>query len=193
MSLSAKKENTGYTYRDYKSWSDYERWELISGIAYDMSPAPSRRHQEVCLELARQISNYLVGKTCKVYIAPFDVRLPEGKQIDEDIHNVVQPDITVVCDSAKLDDKGCIGVPDLIMEILSPYTSGKDMKEKLNLYERSGVKEYWIVHPTDKIAMVFKLGLDGFYGRPYVYTQDDTVKVCIFEDLFIMLKLVFAE
>lgn len=193
MPIPAKKEDVRYTYSDYVKWPDDERWELINGIAYDMSPAPSRRHQEISMELARQISNYLADKPCRVYAAPFDVRLPEGEQADEDIKNVVQPDIVVVCDPAKLDDRGCKGAPDLIIEISSPHTSGKDMKEKLDLYERTGVREYWIAHPTDKILMVFKLGPDGRYGRPYVYTEGDTVKVGIFEDLSIDLKPVFAE
>lgn len=127
-------------------------------MIFDMSPSPSRNHQEISVELLRQFSNYLIDKTCKVYAAPFDVRLPEGDENDTNIETVVQPDIAVICDKCKLDDKGCKGASDLIIEITSPSTARKDLKEKLFLYEKSGVKEYWIVHPTDKTVMVFKLG-----------------------------------
>ena len=117
-----------YTYGDYLSWPDEERWELIDGIPHSMSPAPSRVHQEISMELARQIANHLIGKNCRVYAAPFDVRLPKGGEKDEQIETVVQPDLVVVCDESKLDERGCKGPPDLIIEILSPHTAAKDMK-----------------------------------------------------------------
>ena len=141
-----------YTYGDYLTWCDEERWELIDGVPYNMTPAPSRAHQGISVELARQMANYLVGKTCRIYTAPFDVRLPKGEEKDERIKTVVQPDLLVVCDESKLDDRGCKGAPDLIVEILSPHTAVKDMKTKRDLYERVGVEEYWLIDPNYKVA-----------------------------------------
>ncbi|MBI4778088.1 Uma2 family endonuclease [Candidatus Desantisbacteria bacterium] len=140
MGFAARKKEERFTYGDYLKWPDEERWELIDGVAYDMSPAPSRRHQEVVGELFRQFATYLLGKSCKVYVAPFDVRLPECDEADEDIITVVQPDIIVVCDRDKLDDKGGRGAPDIVIEILSPWTAKKDLRTKYNLYERHRVR-----------------------------------------------------
>ncbi len=146
MSVAVKERLGKFTYRDYLHWPDDERWELIDGVAYNMSPAPNRIHQKISGELHRQIANYLIGKQCEVYAAPFDVRLPATGEKNDEITTVVQPDITIVCDKSKLDKKGCKGSPDLVIEILSPYTAKKDMKEKHFLYEKFAVKEYWIVY-----------------------------------------------
>jgi Uma2 family endonuclease len=140
-----------FTYADYCQWPEDERWELIDGEAYDMSPAPSRRHQELVGEIFRQIANFLEGRPCKVYVALFDVRLPAGDEADAEVRTVVQPDILVICDSGKLDDAGCRGAPDWIVEVLSPGTAAKDQIRKRELYERHGIREYWLVHPTDRI------------------------------------------
>ncbi len=193
MALPILKQGNNFTYGDYITWPDEERWELIVGYAYNMSPAPSRRHQEISQELGRQVGNFLVNKPCRIYSAPFDIRLPEVNEQDEDILTVVQPDIVVVCDEKKLDEKGCRGAPDLIIEILSPATSAKDMKIKLPLYERFGVKEYWVVHPTDNIIQVFKLNKKKMYGKPDVYSEEDKIKTPILEGLEIALDLVFKE
>jgi Uma2 family endonuclease len=182
-----------YTYGDYAKWPDEERWELIDGVPYNMSPAPSRTHQRILGDLHRQIANYLIGKTCEVYIAPFDVRLPKGNEKDEQIDTVVQPDLVVVCDREKLDERGCKGAPDLVIEVLSPYTAGKDMKIKLALYERVGVREYWIVDPVNKTVQVYQLEIEGRYGRPGIYTDIDHIKVGLFPDLEIELSSVFRE
>lgn len=182
-----------FTYKDYLGWEDGERWELIHGRPYNMTPAPSPRHQELSSELLRQFANYLLDKPCKVYGAPFDVRLPENDEHDEDIQTVVQPDISVVCDSSKIDDRGCKGSPDLIIEILSPGTARKDMKEKYLLYEKSGVKEYWLVDPTAKTVVVFTQVAERRYGRPEVYSEEDTVEVVNLKGLLIELRLVFRE
>jgi Uma2 family endonuclease len=124
-----------WTYADYCSWPDDERCELIDGVAYAMSPAPSRQYQELSGELFRQFANHLKGKPCKVYDAPFDLRLSEQNAASDNyVTTVVQPDILVVCDSSKLDDRGCNGAPDLIVEILSPATAARDLKEKFDLY-----------------------------------------------------------
>jgi len=193
MALPLLKKGTNFTYGDYVKWPEDERWELINGYAYNMSPAPSRRHQKISRDLEFQIVDFLADKPCEVYDAPFDVRLPEADEQDEDIETVVQPDIVVVCDENKLDDKGCRGAPDLIIEILSPFTAPKDMKIKLSLYEKHGVKEYWIVHPTDNIILVFKLGKNKMYGKPEVYTEEDKIKTAILEGLEIELSKVFQE
>jgi Uma2 family endonuclease len=193
MALPVIKKGNGFTYGDYITWSDDERWELIDGYAYNMSPAPSRRHQQISRELEIAIGVFLADKPCEIYDAPFDVRLPESDEADEEIYTVVQPDIAVICDAKKLDDKGCRGAPDLIIEILSPATSAKDMKIKLALYERHGVKEYWVVHPTDNIVMVFKLDKKKMYGRPTVYTEADKIATPILKGLEIDLELVFKE
>ena len=190
--LALKLEET-YTYGDYLQWDDGERWELIDGVAYNMTPAPNRRHQAILRELSFQLVSFLTDKPCKVYFAPFDVRLPVHDEEDDDVTTVVQPDIVVICDPKKLDDRGARGAPDLVIEILSPSTSRKDVKIKFNLYEKHGVREYWIVDPTGGTVMAYRLGPDGRYGRPQVYTDDDSAPVGIFADLVIDLKAVFAE
>ena len=182
-----------FTYGDYLSWTDEERWELIDGEAFNMTPAPSRTHQKILLALADIFYKYLEDKSCEVYVAPFDVRLPEADQPEKDITTVVQPDLTVVCDPTKLDDKGCLGTPDLIVEIISPSTAARDYIEKLALYERWLVAEYWIVHPIDKTVMVFQLNAQREYGKPRIYAGADQIPVGLFPDLIVDLKKVFRD
>ena len=129
-----------FTYRHYKTWPDSERWELIDGQAWNMSPAPLRRHQELQHRLALRIGNFLTDKPCKVYEAPFDVLLPAGDEADDEVDSVVQPDLVVFCDRSKLTERGARCAPDLVVEILSPSTSRKDLNEKFRLYERQGVR-----------------------------------------------------
>ncbi|SHI62735.1 Uma2 family endonuclease [Desulfofundulus thermosubterraneus] len=180
-----------YTYADYASLPEEERCEIIDGVLY-MQAAPSRIHQEILMELSRQIANYLAGKPCKVYPALFCVRLPDGdEKSDEDIKTVVEPDISIVCDQSKLDGRGCIGAPDMIVEITSPSSARKDRLEKFYKYERAGVKEYWIVEPEEKLVSVFVQGDNNRYGRPDIYTEGDEIKVSIFPDLVISLKNIF--
>jgi Uma2 family endonuclease len=136
---SPAEKNRKFTYGDYLEWTDDERWELIDGEAFNMTPAPSRTHQKILLALADIFYNYLKDKSCEVYVAPFDVRLPEGDQSEVDINSVVQPDLTVICDLAKLDERGCLGSPELIIEIISPSTAAHDYIKKLALYERGQV------------------------------------------------------
>jgi Uma2 family endonuclease len=182
------------TYGDYVTWPEGERWELIDSVAYDMSPAPTQRHQALCMELSVQIALFLRDKPCRMYQAPFDVLLPDSvDQADDDVPTVVQPDIIVVCDQSKLSEKGCRGAPDWIIEILSPSTSVKDQREKLSLYERHGVKEYWVVHPTDKIAMAYILGPAGEYGKPRVYGRDEKADPVTLPGLTIDLKTAFER
>lgn len=193
MGYPVQKEDRSYTFKNYLEWPEGERWELIQGVAYNMTPSPSRSHQKISVTLVDEIFQYLKGKKCEVYHAPFDVRLPEGDEEDGEIRTVVQPDIVVVCNPSKLDEKGCKGSPDLIMEILSPSTASKDYITKLNLYEKNKVSEYWIIHPTDKIVMVYRLLENGKYGRAEVYSEEDTVKVELFDDFVIDLKGIFKD
>ncbi|HSO73083.1 MAG TPA: Uma2 family endonuclease [Thermodesulfobacteriota bacterium] len=193
MGYPNRKENNSYTYKDYLEWPEEERWEMIEGVAYHMTPSPSRSHQKISAALVNAIYPYLKGKNCEVYYAPFDVRLPEGDEENNKIKTVVQPDIVVICDPSKLDEKGCKGSPDLIMEILSPSTASIDYISKLNLYEKNQVSEYWIIHPMDKIVMVYRLLENGNYGRAEVYSEKDRVKVGIFDDFVIDLKEIFKD
>lgn len=179
-----------YTYQDYLTWDDGRRWELINGFPYAMSPAPGRQHQEISIKLAALFVNFLKGKPCKPYAAPFDVRF-KNKQNEED--TVVQPDLSIICDSGKLDDRGCLGAPDLIVEILSPATASKDLKEKLELYESHRVKEYWIIEPNDKILFLYSLNNTGNYNRPGIFSADDTIQSQAITGLKIKLENIFDE
>lgn len=183
MSTAEKLVQT-YTYADYQSWAEEERWELIDGIAYAMT-APLRIHQKIVSEVGRQIGNYLNGKGCDVYVAPFAVRLPKANQADDKTDTVVEPDIVVVCDKTKLDRRGCRGAPDWIIEVLSVSTALKDMHLKRELYEKQGVKEYWIVHPEERWVMVYTLDDRGSYGKPLVLSMTEASPVLSFNDLTI--------
>jgi len=191
MTTALKRENKDYTYADYLTFPDEDRLEIIDGVIYSMVPAPMRWHQDVSMALSRCISTYLKGKSCKVYAAPFDVRFIEENLAENDARNIVQPDISVICDQNKLDDKGCKGAPDWIIEILSPSTVSKDIKEKFFLYEKFGVKEYWIVEPSESFVQVFVL-CDGKYEFRGNHTTLDYLKPTIFEDLMIDLAEVFG-
>lgn len=189
----ASKLNGKFTYREYKTWPDEERWELINGTAYNMTPAPNRKHQQIAGEIFRQFANFLKGKKCKVYMAPFDVRIPLYNEAEDEINNIVQPDVLVVCDKNKLDSKGAIGAPDLVVEILSPSTAAKDLREKMALYEQAGVLEYWLVDPHDNIVMIHKL-VDNAYGRAEIFAESEKIPVGIFNnELTIELKDIFIE
>lgn len=180
-----------YSYADYLTWPEDERWEIIDGIAY-MQAAPSPIHQEILVGLLTQFHNYLAGKPCKVYPAPFCVKLMnEDAKNPEDINKIVEPDITIVCDKSKIDGKGCNGAPDMIVEILSPSSIKMDRFIKFNKYEQAGVREYWIVEPEGKLVSVFALQNDRRYGRPEIYTEDDKIKVSMFPDLNVDLKPIF--
>ena len=165
-----------YTYGDYRTWPEDVRYELIDGIAWLMSPAPGRRHQEMVGEIYYQARQALEDKSCRTYLAPFDVRLPKGDEADDAIDTVVQPDVLVVCDRDKLDDAGLRGAPDWVVEVLSPSTAAHDQTRKLAVYERSGVAEVWLVHPTDRMLTRYRL-VDGRYGRPEIQELEGTTAV----------------
>lgn len=184
-----------YTYADYLTWEWDQLAELIHGKIYKMSPAPSSDHQGISGNLFAPLWNYFKGNKCKVYSAPFDVRLPGPSKKKDDGHivTVVQPDVCVICDLSKIDKRGCLGAPDWIIEILSKYTSAKDLNIKFDVYEEAGVKEYWVVHPEEQTVLIYTLDKHGRYKgslKPYVST--DTVSPVLFPDLRINLEEVFS-
>ena len=161
----AQRDIERHNYGDYLTWPDDDRYELIDGVAYVMAPAPAVIHQAVLVELARQVDEALEESHCRVLIAPLDVRLPRGDEADAAVDTVVQPDLLVVCDLTQIDECGVRGAPDWIIEVLSPATAAHDQVRKRDVYERAGVREYWLVHPTDRIVTVYRLE-NGRYGRP---------------------------
>lgn len=190
--MQLPQEGGKYTYADYLTWPEGERWEIIDGVP-SMQAAPTWQHQAISVELASQFNTQLKGKPCRVFAAPFDLCIPESNERDEEISNIIaQPDIVVVCDESKLRKTGYFGVPDLIIEISSPSTARKDKLLKFNKFEKAGVKEYWIVEPENKLISVFTLQENKRYGRPEVYAQDHTIKVSILPELEIDLNSVFV-
>jgi Uma2 family endonuclease len=183
-------ENKSYTYEDYLKWPDDERCELIEGTPH-MQAAPAWRHQAITFELGRQFGNYLIGKSCRAFTAPFDLIILDDVTEESKSKNVVQPDLLVICNKSGLKGTGYFGVPDLIIEVCSPSTIRNDKVLKFNKYEIIGVKEYWIVEPEGKFISIFTLQENKRYGRPEIYTEVDKVKVGIFENLIIDLKSVF--
>jgi Uma2 family endonuclease len=157
-----------HTYADYRTWPEGVRYELLDGAAYLVSPASSRLHQELLGELFYQVRTGLEGKPCRAYIAPFDVRLPKGGESDELIDTIVQPDLLVVCDQGKLDERGMRGAPDWVVEVLSPATAAHDQTVKLAAYERAGVPEVWLVHPVDRVLTIYRLE-NSLFARPTIH------------------------
>lgn len=192
---AALKKQGKFTYADYLTWDDDERWELIDGQAYNMSPAPATKHQLFLGELHRQIANLLIEKemSCLSFVAPFDVRFPENVKDNNKIIDVVQPDISVICNLSRLDEKGCHGAPDFIIEVLSPSTAQKDYEVKRQLYEKNGVKEYWLVDPTNHIVTVYLLEESGKYGPPLIHAVKGKLKVKSLDEIIIDLDRVFVE
>ncbi|MBP2242231.1 Uma2 family endonuclease [Cytobacillus eiseniae] len=189
--MSIPNEKGRYSYADYLSWDDGERLELIDGEVFNMSPAPSRRHQQVLRELSTIFSVFLRGKECEVFFAPFDVRLLAENKQDDEITHVVQPDLSVVCDQGKLDDKGCNGAPDMIVEILSPSSVKLDRWKKYQLYEKAGVKEYWLVDPINESVEIHLL-IGEQYQFQGVYTKEDSIAVRILAGFEFGLDQIFV-
>ena len=163
-----------YSYADYYKWKFEERVELIKGYIFKMSPPPNRLHQEITGEIFLSLRKFLDKNPCKVYIAPFDVRLPRKSKEDKDIITVLQPDICVVCDPSKLDSRGCIGAPDIVVEVLSPSNNKKELKNKYEAYEEAEVKEYWVVLPYEKTMFIYTL-VDGKYVPSRLMASGDIV------------------
>lgn len=189
--MGIPKEKEKYSYKDYMSWPENERWELINGEVYSMSPAPNRIHQKISGNLFYQIYDYLYGKSCEVYEAPFDVKLTPDEE--DQSPTILQPDIIVCCDNNKFTDQGLTGAPDLIIEIVSPSTGMIDRKLKYDLYEKYGVKEYWIVEPVEKVIEIFSRNEKGLFDKREVYGEKDIVKVNTLPGLEIDLQRVFGE
>ena len=179
-----------YTFADYLSWQFDEMVELIKGKIFKMSPAPIPKHQLYAGNLFLEIALFLKKTPCDVYFAPFDVYLPIEKTNGKS--TVVQPDICVICDRSKVDDKGCIGAPDMVVEFLSPSTAHIDLTEKYQVYEASGVREYWIVSPNDKIIDIFVLE-NAKYQLKGKFTLGDKVSPYIFPELVIDLEDIFNQ
>ena len=183
-----------YSYADYLTWKFKERVELFRGKIMRMSPAPSIMHQEILGRLFLQTASALSGNPCRLYFAPIDVRLYDRRKslkADRDVFTVVQPDLCVVCDSTKLqDNQSCNGAPDLVVEILSPGNTKREMQKKFDLYEEAGVREYWLVHPQDEIVLIYVLNVDERYVGLRPFTEMAQSK--IFPELGVDLEKLFA-
>ncbi|WP_180963994.1 Uma2 family endonuclease [Haloimpatiens massiliensis] len=178
-------QNKIYTYADYKTFPENEPIEIIEGEIYNMAPAPSRIHQKLINELSYVINHYIKSNNgpCELYTAPFDVLLKNNNEPLDSCKNVVQPDISVICDKNKLTDKGCTGAPNMIIEIVSPYNPSNDYIKKAYLYEKYGVSEYWIVNPINKTILVYNLDENKEYGSPEMYNFTHKIKVNTFNNL----------
>ncbi|MCH5717610.1 Uma2 family endonuclease [Niabella hibiscisoli] len=172
-------------------WQAEERLELIKGRIFKMSPATKRIHQKASVFILNQLFNFLHGKQCDVYNAPFDVHLPRNSKEDKEIVTVLQPDICVVYGQSKLDDKGCLSAPDIVVEILSPGNNRKELQNKYEVYEESGVKEYWIIHPDEKTFMKYTLDDDGHYQPSRLLTFGDIVTTPVLPGFTMVLDDVF--
>ena len=181
-----------YTYADYCKFNDEKRREIINGVIYLMSPGANLEHQIISGSLFNLFYNYLQDKKCHVFSAPFDVCLAKEGETRETISNVVQPDILVVCDKGKLKRRGCFGAPDLIIEILSPSTSKRDISIKFNLYQEHAVLEYWVVDPHHQRIDRFSFDKDtGKYKQAEYFDRNDAITPVIFPDFTIKLEEVF--
>ncbi len=181
-----------YTYADYLTWQMEEMVELIKGKIFRQAAAPRVNHQRVSGIVFNSLFNFLKGKKCEVFAAPFDVRLPVKSKKHEDIDTVVQPDICVICDPEKLDELGCVGAPDLIVEILSQGNNSKELRNKYEVYEESGVREYWVIHPNESTLLIYSL-VDGKFSPSRLFTIGDTVHSEMIQGFFLDLEEVFRE
>ena len=192
--ISLLNPNKLYTYADYLTWQFKERVELFKGRFFEMSPAPSMTHQRVSRNISRVFSNHFYHHKCEMFVAPFDVRLLDHKKSTDNnqIITVVQPDICVICDKEKLDERGCLGAPDLVIEIISPGNSKKEMKNKFELYQLNGVKEYWLVDYVAQTILIYRLENEQYIGlKPF--TNDEDIKSPLFPDLQFNAEEVFIE
>ncbi|MEX2445264.1 MAG: Uma2 family endonuclease [Alkalispirochaeta sp.] len=193
MGQALRKTDDHYTYGDYRRWPDGERWELINGTAWNMSPAPSRAHQAVLGRLHLLFGTWLQNKPCQVFLAPFDVVLPaDPQQANDEVDTVVQPDLSVFCDFTRLTDAGGRGAPDLVVEILSPWTSKKDLNDKFTLYESRGVREYWVVDPAGSVQ-VYHLDDTGRYADPDILVKSGPAASTVLEGFSIEIAELFAD
>ncbi|MDO8993251.1 Uma2 family endonuclease [Daejeonella sp.] len=164
-----------YSYANYLTWLFDDRVELIKGKVFKMGPAPSPMHQEISASISSALYSFLKDKPCKIYYAPFDVLFPKESKADKDIYTVLQPDICVICDPAKIDGRGCVGAPDIVIEILSPGNNRTELLNKYNIYEEFGVEEYWVVSPGDKTLLKHTLNVKGKYQASKLFTISEKV------------------
>ena len=182
-----------YSYADYLTWEMDEMVELIKGKIFKRDiAAPALNHQRISMRLSVQFFNFLKGKTCQVFHAPFDVRLPAKSKKNSDIDTVVQPDICVVCDESKLDKAGCLGEPDLVVEILSPGNNKRELKNKFEVYEEAGVKEYWVIHPNEQTLLIYSL-VDGRYQASRFFVPEDEVTSACLPGFTLDLEDIFGQ
>ncbi len=192
--LSQLDINQTYSYADYLTWQFDETVELIKGKIMLMSPAPSVHHQSISMNLGSLLHGFFKRKKCQVFAAPFDVRLYDRKKsilASQDIHTVVQPDLCIICDPELLDKQGCNGAPDWIIEILSKGNSKREMKIKYELYQESGVTEYWLVYPEEQAIYQFVLNDDRHYQLNRMYANDDIASPYLFPELSIDVNEIF--
>jgi Uma2 family endonuclease len=187
--LSQLDLNKTYSYFDYLTWKFQERVELYKGKIFEMSPAPSSRHQRLSADIGFNLQTYLKGKPCQMFYAPFDVRLKKNSNDKENI-TVVQPDICIICDATKIDERGCNGAPELIVEILSPGNSKKEMKLKFELYEEAGVLEYWIIDPEKEMVLQYVLE-NGVFTNHRPLISDDVLTSKVLEVFTLDLSKIF--
>ena len=192
MQLSDLDITKSYTYADYLKWTFDERLELIKGKIFKMSPAPSSAHQIIFGAIFSSIYNHLKGKKCKVFSAPYDVRLIKRSSDTVDVATVVQPDICVICDLSKIDSRGCLGAPEIVVEILSPGNNNKELQNKYEAYEEAGVLEYWIIHPEEKTFLKYTL-TNNCYQASKLLTVGDVISTPILPGFVLTLDEVFAE
>lgn len=186
-------EKEYYTFADYLSWDEHDRIELINGEPYMMA-APMRIHQQISGALFAKVYDFLEDKPCEVYSAPFGVRLFEKENDTPDkVDTVVEPDIVIVCENSKLDEYGCKGAPDMIMEILSPSTIRNDRITKFGLYESAGVREYWIIDPRSQTVEVYLHNESGSLKPSEVYTSEDMAKISVLNGFAVDLSKVFPK
>lgn len=181
-----------YSYADYLTWQFEEMVELIRGKVFRKAAAPRRIHQKISGRVFNKIFNHLEGHLCEVYEAPFDVRLPLKSKKNEYIDTVVQPDICVICDPSKLDELGCVGAPDLIIEILSPGNNKKDLIHKYDVYQEAGVKEYWIIHPSEQTLLAYTL-IEGKYSPSRLLTSSHFIESQSLPGFILDLEYIFND
>ncbi|TDG36653.1 Uma2 family endonuclease [Pedobacter changchengzhani] len=182
-----------YSYANYLNWLFDDRIELIKGKIFKMSPAPSRVHQKISIRILNPLVNFLKGEVCEVYSAPFDVRFPKESKADKDVFTVLQPDICVVCDKNKLDDRGCIGAPDIVVEILSPGNTKMELLHKYKVYEEFGVKEYWVVSQSDQNILIYTLNGLGKFEPSKQFTLSEKITSSVLPGFELKLDDVFGD